>query len=345
MRKWFSLCLILTVLLCACGKTQPEATQTTPQTVQTAAPTQESEQTPTQPEEATTQVATEPAEAAITPLLYEVTDGDGHKIWLFGSIHVGRENFYPLPDYVMTAFDQAEALAVEFDVRAFEKDLPAQIAAVKAMLYTDGTTIKDHISEELYNRAVAILQESGQYVSMLDYYMPVLWSSFVDNALLEADASDFGVDVNLIDMAYDAQKPVLSIESAESQYGMLAGFSPELQVLLLENAVATYEDGSAATQTEMLLDTWAEGNVYKFNILLAPADAFETEEEAALYAGYEEEMITRRDNFMAQYCKEALAEGKQLFVCVGAAHIMGSKAVRAQLEEAGYTVTCLTPGK
>lgn len=356
MKKWIAFCLALMLMLTACQSTQePAQTTATPTQATTQAPT-ETTQAPTEattqateaPTEATTEAAqaptevTQTAESSITPILYEVTDGQGNTIWLFGSIHVGREDFYPLPAYVQQVFEQADALAVEFDIRAFQEDMSAQIQALKSLLYTDGTTIKDHISEDLYNRAVAILKESGQYVSMLDYYMPMMWSSFIDLAYMDESAAELGIDINLINMAYQIQKPVLSIESAEAQYSMMAGFSPQLQQMLLESSVMGYEDGSAQLQTQYLLDAWAQGDLEVFQSLLAspPETAFASREEAELYAQYEDGMISQRDNLMTQYCKDALAEGKRIFVCVGAAHILGpDTGMVRQLEEAGYTVT------
>ena len=195
--------LILSLSACQWGDS--------PTSVQTATPS-------TQPPETTQTTAptevTSPDEApAITPLLYEVTNEQGHKIWLFGSIHIGRPEFYPLPPYVTQAFAQADGLAVEFDLVAFEKDLAAQVEALQAMIYTDGTTIRDHLSPELYAAAVAILEEAGVYNAMLDYYIPAMWATTIESLSYELNESQaaLGVDRQLINAAYEMDKPVLSI--------------------------------------------------------------------------------------------------------------------------------------
>lgn len=91
-------------------------------------PTESEEPEPTEEDiQPTEPVATEP-EATLenAPLLYKVTDGDGNVIWLFGSIHVGRDDYYPLPEYVLDAYEGSDALAVELDAVAFENDMTAQ---------------------------------------------------------------------------------------------------------------------------------------------------------------------------------------------------------------------------
>ena len=56
----------------------------------------------------------ESRESVSTPLLYKVSDDAGNVIWLLGSIHVGMEDYYPLPDYVLDAFDGSE-IVIRFE--------------------------------------------------------------------------------------------------------------------------------------------------------------------------------------------------------------------------------------
>ena len=43
-----------------------------------------------------------------------------------------------------------DALAVEFDLVAYEKDLGAVMADYQQFVYTDGSTVRDRMPEELY---------------------------------------------------------------------------------------------------------------------------------------------------------------------------------------------------
>ena len=63
-----------------------------------------------------------------------------------------------------------------------------------------------------------------------------------------------------------------------------------------------------------------------------------TQEEKAVYEKYNQAMVTDRNNSMAQYAENALASGKEVFICVGAAHIVGDGAVADLLSQLGYTV-------
>ena len=176
MKKIYSLLLVLCLLLslCACSNKVLNSKPTNkPTKATTASVTEPTTEPATDP---TTEPVTEPTDepetdSSITPVLYKVTDADGNAAWLFGSIHVGQDYFYPLPDYVTSAYENADALAVEADIIAFESDLSAQTDALTNLIYLDGTKISDHLPEELYTRAVEVLQEYNTYMSLLDHRM------------------------------------------------------------------------------------------------------------------------------------------------------------------------------
>lgn len=282
----------------------------------------------------------EEQESEITPILYRVTDEEGNEVYLFGSIHVGQEYFYPLPDYVLDAYEKADALAVEFDILAFEEDTKAQTEMAKLMLITDGTSVKDYIPQELYDRAVAYLEDADLYMSMLDYFYPFVWTSFVEENMIAELGLDteLGIDRYFLNRAKEEDKPIMDIESAEFQYGMLAGFSEPLQILLLEEALAAVEDMDAVEEDMMkLVDLWASGDEEGLvEYLYEEADL--EEDEIALYVEYNTAMITDRNLGMADFAEEALASGDTVFIVVGAAHIVGPDAMADLLAQRGYTV-------
>lgn len=342
------LALFLAVWLCfgmaGCGAEPPASEPQTSTVLPTTAPLTTEPSAPPETEPTlNTELGEEPEPAwdGATPLLYKATDEDGSCIWLFGSIHVGREDFYPLPDYVLEAYRLSDGLAVELDVLAFEKNLLAQAQALKTMIYTDGTKISDHISAELYAQTVTILKENHLYSKQMDAYLPAMWSMLVDNALFEQlhIRSDLGIDRHLLEMAKEDEKPVVEVESAQSQYEMLAGFSEQLQILMLESALLSYEDPQTA-EADMaeLIELWYTGDEAGLTASLATQGTSTTDEEARLLLEYNQAMFTERNLAMAAFAETALAEDSQLFICVGAGHIVGEGAMADLLRHRGYTV-------
>ncbi|MBQ2676664.1 MAG: TraB/GumN family protein [Clostridia bacterium] len=277
-----------------------------------------------------------------TPLLYKVTDSKGNVAWLFGSIHVGRKSMYPLPDYVMNAFKQSDSLAVEFDIIAYEKDLDAQIESVSKYLYTDRTTIRSHVTEETLNAAIEILKANGLYDQVWNYYCATVWADLINGITYERYSVfyEYGIDRYLINEAYKQNKEVLDVESASFQSAMMAGFSDRLQEMLLKSAIEDYYEISVNILEEhnTQIDIWSKGNESIFAGYLNLGYEFESPQEELLYQEYNKAMITDRNKNMADYAEEALKSGKEVFICVGAAHVVGKGAMADLLKQRGYKV-------
>lgn len=132
---------------------------------------------------------TEP-DADYTPAMWKVTKGD-KEMYLFGSIHATQDGAENLPDYVQKAFDECDYLAMELDTDSMMNDLGQALQLTQKLMYTDGTTIKDHISKETYDAAVKYLTEKGLYISYYDNFKPMMWISLLENAM----CNDAGIDI------------------------------------------------------------------------------------------------------------------------------------------------------
>ena len=292
----------------------------------------------------------EPEEKA-TPVFYEVTDENGAKLWLFGTIHIGEDRTAYLPQAIYDAFDAADALAVEFDDAAFEEQIendPELLQKVaEAYYYTDKTQISDHLEEDVYDAAVRFMKIIGQYNTQAEYLRPFVWGNAIENfyrAQGRRLTPSKGADHRLMDRARAQEKEILNVESGEAQVGMMAGYSDKLQQLLLEEAMGTtrteYLDG-----INELYELWCGGDEAALIERLAAADEEElselTDEEKELYEEYHSAMETSRNADMLEVAKGYLDSGKTVFFAVGLAHLLGDGGLVQALRDAGYTVTLI----
>lgn len=329
------LCLLIVLSLCfsvaSCGKNDDEKVTESETVIDTANDTnEETEETKEDNVEAPSIDRTN-----YSPLLYKISDEDS-TVYLFGSIHVGTENMYPLPEYVENAYNDSQVLAVECDIVEFEKDTSAITSLLTSAMYLDGTTIADHVPEEVYEKAKTILEEQNTYNSMLDYYQPYIWTDLISTFSYTDLGYDLniGIDKNFLEDAKENGKKISEIESVEFQYNMMLSFSPELQLMLLEEAVEDYDSDVTEKQISELVKAWAEGNMDEIS-----NDVSEySDEELKLYEEFSEKMVTNRNIGMTKYAKGALTDDKNVFICVGALHIVGEGGVVDLLEKDGYTV-------
>lgn len=289
-----------------------------------------------------------------TPLFYHVTGENGQEMWLFGTIHVGDNRTAYLPQEIYDAFTASDALAVECDTEAFDEqmdqdeELSDQVSNL--YFYDDGSTIADHIGEELYTKALKYLKATGNYNMNADYMKPSLWSQSIDNFYLRQGqtlTAEQGVEERLTKWAHDQGKEIREVESNLFQIEMSTSWSEELHKELLEESLA-YSGAANFEGTNELFDMWCAGDEATLReYLSSEVDLSElTEEELAeyeadkeLYEEYNKAMSTDRNDGMLKVAIEYLESGDVVFYAVGLAHLLDStNGLVDTLREAGYTV-------
>lgn len=281
----------------------------------------------------------------ITPAMWKVTSPNGDYMYMMGSIHLADESVNYMPDYFEEIYSECDALAFEVDINAAMEDLSSSaLSTVSKMMYTDGTTIKDHISEDTYNKAVKLLKENNIYNSAFDYCIPYMWASLIESIVYEKSGLDasYGVDTVLIDRAKEDGKEVLEVESFEMQMELLTGFSDELQEIMLQ---AYLVDGVIDEQVEAmneLYEKWKSGTITAEDVSDETDDESLTAEEKELLDEYNNEMVYERNIGMADKSEEYIQSDNTVLMIVGAAHFYGDKGILKLMEDRGYTVTQIT---
>lgn len=278
----------------------------------------------------------------ITPMMWKVTDDDiDGVIWLFGSIHVGEEDIYPLPDRIMNAYESSDALAVECDVTA---DINPLEYASKFM-YKDGSKIYMHIPGDLYDKAKAIVSEKYgmSFTIAYDNYCPAMWQMLIQEIYAEdcdLDAS-YGLDMFFLEDAHENDKQVLEIESSEFQLNMLSGFSEDLQEFMLSSTVYTKKDDYISDLYD-LYEGWKYGDIEDYYEENNKVPEYLSDEYKILLDEYNKKLVTDRNTSMAQTATEYLEDDLNVFFVVGLLHMVGEDGIVQQLIDGGYSVEQVT---
>lgn len=283
-------------------------------------------------------------ESTATPLLYEVTkEGSENKLYLLGSIHAADDRAYPLPDKILNAYKESDYLAVEFDMVSYTYDYNAQTTDLQKLLCQNGETLKDTISPETYDMLIKYMKENNIYNNMYEYYRPVLLYSLISNEITSKSNlnSNKGIDMYFLKQAKKDNKEILEVESSEYQYNLLSNFPDELFDLLIRFYIS-YESASIKS-TKQLYEAWLEGNGEKLTKLLNSEtelneglEKYENGEK--LIKNYNEVLMYNRNNEMSKKAEQYFQEGKNVFIVVGAAHIVGDTGMTTQLANIGYKV-------
>lgn len=284
-----------------------------------------------------------PADDDVHPMLFHVTGENGQEAYLFGTIHVGDGRNDTALQKLKPYLDGCDALAVEFDIVAYEQDTVAQTKDMQQFILTDGSTVDQHMPAELYDKASKLLNKAKLMPNLMKYYNLSMWSQLVDQAALLTTTKldvNAGMDRLLIDYCYEKKIPVRDVESAALQFGLLAGFSDELNLLLIENTLNNLDEYGA--QVDELYSTWTKGNYDEIVAVLQGEDDAQEEDltdaQKALVEDYNDKMLTQRNLGMRDKAVEWLKAGDKVFFAVGAAHLVDEGGLVELLRAAGYTV-------
>lgn len=274
------------------------------------------------------------------PALWKVTDPDsGNELYLLGTIHVLSEDKFSMPDYLMDIYENSDGIAVEYDIRQLEEISGAQELLLK-MIYSDGSSISDHISEEAYEAGKKCLSDLGMYSSLLDVYKPGFWLNQIESmAMLSFEnLSENGVDSQFLDMAAEDGKEIVSIETLDIQAQALVGYSDEYADYCLRQLPEDLENLEETAQSlGQLYDMWATGDMEGLDELSndtegIPEDLLDDAE------AYYDIILYKRNEGMADKAAEFIENGKNYFFMVGVLHFAGDRGVTSLLEDMGYTV-------
>lgn len=277
------------------------------------------------------------AEEEVTPLFYKITNNENSStIYLLGSIHVADDKIYPLNDTIMSAYHASDYLAVECDIVNIDSSIQAE--QTKKMMYTDGTMIKDHINEKVYQKMVEFLENKGMYNTVYDSFKPIFFTSLFESLVYEeANLNpNAGIDMHFINLAMKDKKSILEVESIDFQFDLLSTLSDEINNLMLESYIEDY--AIQVENTKALYVAWKKGDIKDLERLSLAEDESMTETERKLYEEYKKLLLNNRNHGMASKLEQYMAENKNVFCLVGAGHIVGNEGVAKLLENNGYTV-------
>jgi uncharacterized protein YbaP (TraB family) len=105
--------------------------------------------------------------------------------------------------------------------------------------------------------------------------------------------------------------------------------------------VASYRDKDARQAFKALIDAWCRGDAEQLRVLTALDTEGATEEERVLLEEYRQSLLSVRDAAMTSFAVDCLNQGNEVFICVGAAHVVGDGGMAATLAAMGCTVEAI----
>lgn len=256
---------------------------------------------------------------------------DNNTVYLFGTIHVGKKSFYPLPSTVENALKRSTKLVLEADI----SNTTDGVEIGKLLTYAPPDSLEKHIPAALYERvkqqAVRLKLQPNSFNNMKPYIV-VGALSINEYMRLGYDMNE-GVESYLLKRAKEENKAVLELESQLGQMAMFNNMPATLQEAMLDNALATIESGKTPDQITGVVNAWQSGDVKLMQDVTSDVTKDARQSEAL-----DEILLFARNDAMLKKIQGYLAEDKTHFIAVGALHLMGPRGLVELLKSKGYQV-------
>jgi uncharacterized protein YbaP (TraB family) len=262
--------------------------------------------------------------------IWKISSSDSY-VYLLGSIHYGKPEFYPLSNAIENAFEDSDKLVLETDFTGIsfrEKQLTTE----KYGRYPEGEELKDNLRWNFYIALSDYLQENGIDISFFDDYRPWVVYEMVDEIKEEnwGYYLDYGIDFHFQYRTYIRNMEIIGLETFDEHVKVLSNVPEEDMINLLERIVLRPD---FIDQTGLFFDIWEDGDAE-----ILEAWQLEWLERYPDMAVYYDILLTERNFNWMPKIEEFLADEHIYFIVVGLSHLLGEDGLLDLLDEKGYEI-------
>lgn len=260
-------------------------------------------------------------------VLWEVKSAT-NTAYLYGSIHIAKADFYPLPAAVEAAYRQADTLVVEMD----PTDPAATARAMPLLTYAAPDKLERHLSKETWLSLKAMTGEAAEQIQSLRPATLVMTFAMQFFARQGYDPK-YGIDLHFMNQAKADHKQLVELESVEFQAGVLGGLSDADGDAMLERTLRGMRSGALQREAEAMIAAWKAGDAEALAKVLRDAANQDAGSKKIMKL-----LMDDRNVCMAQKIIRMLEAGDKMFVVVGAGHLVGGSSVVSLLRKQGFQV-------
>ena len=172
---------------------------------------------------------------------------DNHVLYLFGSVHAGREDWFPLAQPVQDAMARADVFALETDIfAATEEDLLALAEAFASFEFLpEGQTLAGLLPMDVYTGFVDVLAMFGMDYDQFYAMNPMVLQTMLLQHVLLPMVTELSwatsVDEHVFDIALANERPVLGLTPLYSELQDLFQLPDAAMIEVAEGTIVAAE--------------------------------------------------------------------------------------------------------
>ncbi|MFP5419070.1 MAG: TraB/GumN family protein [Gammaproteobacteria bacterium] len=265
-------------------------------------------------------------------LLYKVSKGT-RRAYLFGTIHVGKADFFPLDWTTTEALVQSSDLAVELDATQTEHlSATMQRYALLPPPQTLATVLPPELLARL-NTQLDTLKIPRDAVQGLKPWMVTLMLA-LQSYQQYGYSVEYASDIYLTALAREAGKPIVELEGMDEQLQIFDRLSRQEQLAFLEESIAYLEKDLMPGDVQSIVGAWLGNDA----VALQKTVMKSYRDHPRSSRWIKPKLFSERNVRMAHKVNRMLEQGRAPFVAVGALHLVGEDGLPALLRKQGYRV-------
>jgi uncharacterized protein len=248
------------------------------------------------------------------------------KVYLAGSFHMLRDSDYPLPAEFSIAYKGSSTIVFEVPLG----DESSMINILGMAIYSDGTTLKDHISKAAYTKAQSFCKERNYPMEQFEFFKPtmfVMTLTVLEMSKIGADPQK-GIDYFFKNKAMQDGKKTGSLETMDEQINLLASIDANVGSEQIIESIGEFKQIEA--MLEESLAVWKKGDEPGMERLFV--------REMKNYPQLYKSILVDRNNKWLTKITGYLNGSENTMVIVGAAHLVGPDGLVNLLRKQGYKV-------
>lgn len=273
------------------------------------------------------------AAAADRGALFRVTQG-GHVMYLFGTLHVGLPEFYPLEPRITDALAKSSTLALELDPNQPRADI---LRALRDYgMLAPGAPAYDSLSPDERTRLNKLILQGGLDLVDAMHFKPVLLATMLTMAEYSKQGyrPDLASDRFLAGLARQDNVRVLELESLGSQLAMLDRLAQPERLPFLEEMMSTIESGAQKTEAQAMVQAWSTADQRALDAIAARCAA-----DSSVSGRFVNQVLLRERNLsLADKLAQLLSSENRTVAAIGILHLLGAGSVPVLLQAKGIGV-------
>jgi uncharacterized protein YbaP (TraB family) len=246
-------------------------------------------------------------------------------------VHLGDPETFALGGALAEAWARSDELVVEIDVSRITPEQAAE-ATLRYGVLPPGDSLPDRLAPETWSRLAGELEGLGVPPRGFARFKP--WLAATTLVVLQLQGAGlqaaYGVDQQMIGRAA-ADKPIVALESLDSQLAMLDSLPADVQELMLLDALE--QGGEVEDQLDRLVEAWRRGDEDE----LVEATFGQLERHPEFRILYER-IYFERNRAMSEQLARLARDGRTRFTVLGVGHMVGPRGIPALLADRGFRV-------